>query len=285
VHPVLFTAFGEPVQAYAFFSVLGYAFGVVCGWILGLRDGRSWRELIDLAIVVVVGALLGSKLFHTLFEAKGHHLSDGTIAQNVFDLLRDDPWHPLRLFEAGYVMYGGVLGAIGFCYLYTLRQGTADKGAIGDYGVPGLLFGTFVGRIGCYLGGCCYGAQCDMAWGVVFPAGHPSHPHTVHPVQLYDSAYGLLGLIALFFLWRYRRFSGEALCAYIVSYAVFRFSTEMFRADADRGVWFGNSLSTSQLVALSTIPVAIFFWRRALRLVRAGKLRKPGEPLAEWEGR
>jgi hypothetical protein len=40
-------------------------------------------------------------------------------------------------------------------------------------------------------------------------------------------------------------------------------------------------LSTSQLVALATIPVTIALWIRALRLARAGKMRKPTDPLPD----
>lgn len=279
MQPTLFHVAGEAVSSYAAGSVVGYVAGVLIGFYYGLRDGRSLRDLIDVGLVVVLSALLGSKLFHTLFEARGHILSDGTAADGVIELLQDDPWHWARLFEAGYVFYGGVIGAIALTYLFTVRRGIVDKGSIGDYGVPGLLFGTFVGRIGCFLGGCCYGSRCDLPWAVVFPEGHESGGHPVHPVQLYDAAYGLLGLVAFVLLYRRRRFGGEMFCAYVVSYAAFRFCTEMFRADADRGLWLGGLVSTSQLVALSTVPVTLFFWRRALRLVRAGKLRKPSEPL------
>jgi phosphatidylglycerol:prolipoprotein diacylglycerol transferase len=279
VHPTLFHAFGETISSYAVANFVGYGAGVAIGFWLGLKDGRSLRDLIDLGIVVVVSALLGSKLFHTLFEAKGHLLSDGSTAGGLLDLLKDDPWHWARLFEAGYVFYGGVLGAIGMAYLFTVRRRIPDKGSIGDYGVPGLLFGTFIGRMGCFLAGCCYGVPTSMPWAVTFPDDHPTHGVPVHPTELYDAAFGLVGIVAYALLYKKRRFGGETLCAYVVAYAAWRFSTEMFRADADRGVWFGDTLSTSQLVALATIPATIFFWRRALRLVRAGKLRKPSDPL------
>ena len=279
VHPVLFTAFGEPVFSYVVATVLGYGAGVAFGIAMGLKDGRSLRDLFDLALVCVISALLGSKLFHTLFEAKGHVLSDGTVADGIVDLLKDDPWHWARLFEAGYVFYGGVVGGIAMLYLFMVRRRMPDKGSIGDYATPGLLFGIVVGRIGCFLAGCCYGSATSMPWGVVFPDGHPSDGACVHPVQLYDAAYGVIALCAFALLYRRRRFGGEAFCAFVVSYAAFRFGTEMFRADADRGLWFGGVLSTSQLVALTTVPITLFFWRRALRLVRAGRLRKPGEPL------
>lgn len=279
VYPTLFHVAGEAVSSYAAGSVVGYVAGVLLGFCYGLRDGRSVRDLIDLGLVVVLSALLGSKLFHTLFEARGHILSDGSTASGIVDLLKDDPWHALRLFEAGYVFYGGVVGAIVLTYAFTIRRGIVDKGGVGDYAVPGLLFGTFVGRIGCFLGGCCYGSRSEVPWAVVFPEGHESSGHPVHPVQLYDAAYGLIGLVLFSALYPRRRFGGEMFCAYVASYAVFRFCTELFRADADRGLWLGGHVSTSQLVALVTLPVTLFFWRRALRLVRAGKLRNPRDPL------
>ena len=282
MQPTLFHVFGEAVNAYAAGSVVGYGAGVLLGVYYGLKDGRPLRDLLDLGLVVVLSALLGAKLFHTLFEASGHVLSDGTTAGGLVDLLKDDPWHWARLFEAGYVFYGGVVGGIVIPWIFAMRRGIPDKGSIGDYAVPGLLFGTFVGRIGCFLGGCCYGRATDVPWAVHFPASHESLGAGIHPVQLYDAAFGLVGLIAFLVLFRRRRFGGELFCAYVVAYAVFRFCTEMLRADADRGLWLGGLVSTSQLVALVMIPPTILIWRRALRLVRAGQLRKPTDPLPAY---
>lgn len=279
MHPVLFTLLGEPVHAYAATSALGYVMGVVFGVWLGLKDGRALVDLLELGVVIVLSALLGSKLFHGLFEARGHKLSDGSIATGVLDLFGDDPWHWAHLFEPGYVFYGGVVGAVVMGVLFCLRRGIPDLGSVGDYAVPGILWGTFVGRVGCFLAGCCHGAPTSVPWAVTFPSGHPSGGMPVHPVQLYDACFGLVGFFVCIAGYRRRRFGGESLCAWAVAYALFRFATEMFRADADRGLWLGGAISTSQLVAILSLPVALVVWRRSLRLVRAGKMRKPADPL------
>lgn len=279
MRPVLFEVLGQSVHSYSLLVAIATAAGVVVGMALGRRDGRSWRDMVDLAIVAVVGGLLGAKVFHTLFEAAGHHLTDGGIATGVVDLLEDDPWHWARLFEAGYVFYGAVVGAFLIGWLFMVRRALPDKWSVGDYATPSLLIGVLIGRIGCFLGGCCYGRATDVPWAVTFPHGHAAAGIPVHPVQLYDAAFGLIGLVAVALLYNRRRFGGEALCAFFFCYAIYRFSTELFRADADRGVWLGGSLSTSQLVALATVPVSLYAWRRGLRLVRAGKLRRPSEPL------
>ncbi len=283
MRPVLFEAFGTSLHSYPALVVLATALGVGVGAALARKDGRPWRDIVDLAIVVVVGALLGAKVFHTLFEAEGHHLTDGRIATGVIDLLRDDPWHWARLFEAGYVFYGAVVGAFLVGWLFLVRRRLVDRWSVGDYATPGLLVGVLVGRLGCFLGGCCYGAHTDVAWAVRFPAGHATAGAPVHPVQLYDAAFGLVGLVVCALLYRRRRFGGEALCAFFATYSVYRFATELLRADADRGVWLGGALSTSQLVALATLPIALVTWRRALTLARAGRLRRPTDPLPTEE--
>lgn len=257
------------VNVYSTATLLGYALGVGIGLVLGLRDGRSLRDLLELGLVIVLSAVLGAKVFHTIFEGAGHRLPDGSIATGFWDLIRADPWHWARLFESGYVFYGGVVGAIGMGYLFTLRAGFEQKGAFGDYAAPGLAIGIFIGRLGCYFAGCCYGAETDVAWAVSFPAGHPTRGAPVHPVQLYDAAFGLVAFVTALWYYPRRRFPGELFAGLVASYAVWRFLTEMVRADGDRGVWFGGTLSTSQLVSLVVLPVTGFLWWRAAQRAKA----------------
>lgn len=261
VYPALFG-----IDLYAATTIFGYVFAVALGFWLGLRDGREARDLLELGLVIVLSAVLGAKLFHTLFEAAGHRLPDESTATGLVDLLKADPWHWARLFEAGYVFYGGVIVAIGMGYLFLLRAGLDRKGAFGDYAAAGLAFGIFVGRLGCFLAGCCYGTPTDLPWAVEFPAGHATHGAAVHPVQLYDALYGLV--VFALCLWYYprRRFAGELFGYLIMSYAVWRFGTEVLRGDGDRGVWLAGALSTSQLVSLAVLPVTLFFfWRERRR--------------------
>lgn len=255
MHPVLFHAFGKPIYAYVAATVVSYVLAVIVGLWLARRDNRDWRDLIDGAIVIVLSAVLGAKLFHVLFEAEGHILPDGSVATGVIDLLKADPWHWARLFEAGYVFYGGLVGATVMGFLFVVRLDVEDKWAAGDYAAPGFMIGIALGRVGCFFAGCCYGQPSDVAWAVTFPPGHPSGGHPVHPVQLYDVAFGALGVVFCAWYWNRRRFGGELLALLMMAYGAWRFLSEMFRGDADRGLW-GGGLSTSQIVSLLVIPIA-----------------------------
>jgi phosphatidylglycerol:prolipoprotein diacylglycerol transferase len=268
------------IDIYAAATVLGYGFSVVAVSLKNIKDGRRPVDLIELALVVVLSAVLGAKIFHTLFESAGHTLPDGSSATGLWDLLKADPWHWARLFEAGYVFYGGVVGGIAMGYLFCKRAGFKDMGDFGDYAALGLSFGIFVGRLGCFMAGCCYGTPTDVPWAVVFPEGHPSDGAHIHPVQLYDAAFGLVAFIACVWFYKRRKFPGDVFARLILVYAFWRFGTEMFRGDADRGVWAGGALSTSQLVSLATVPVTLFFWIKEGR--RRGVWGKGGaQPVAE----
>jgi phosphatidylglycerol:prolipoprotein diacylglycerol transferase len=74
-------------------------------------------------------------------------------------------------------------------------------------------------------------------------------------------------LIFLFLLWLAprKRFHGQVTLAYVALYSAVRFVLEFWRGDADRGTWFGNLVSTSQLIALGlllAVAIALPYVRR-----------------------
>jgi len=268
VKPVLFHLFGITFHSYAVTIVTAFVVATIIGAYLAYKDGRHPLDIVEGATVIVIGAVLGSKVFHTLFEAQGHELPDGRRAEGLLDLLREDPWHWARLTDPGYVFYGGVVFAVIFGVIFIKRRGIDRLGAVFDYAAPGFALGIAIGRTGCFLAGCCHGRPTDLPIAVSFPLPHPSDGVPVHPVQLYDVTFGLIAFVLLLVLYKRRRFEGEAFAALVTSYAVWRFISEMFRGDGDRGVWLGGLFSTSQLVSLTVAPIAIFLWWRELKKTR-----------------
>ena len=257
--PTLFVLFGFEINTYAAITVAGYALALAIGIYLGLKDGRDLRDMIDGGIVVVISAVFGAKLFHFLFESRGHALSGGRVADGIWDVFQEDPWHWLRITDPGFVFYGGVIVATLMGFVFALRRGVDDPTSAGDYAAPGFALGILFGRLGCLAAGCCYGAGTDLAIGVQFPADHPTAGALVHPVQIYDAAFGLLAFFACLYWYPRRRFGGDLLARVLIFYAFWRFCTEFFRADADRGIWL-LGLSTSQIVSLLLFPLGIAIW-------------------------
>jgi phosphatidylglycerol:prolipoprotein diacylglycerol transferase len=91
------------------------------------------------------------------------------------------------------------------------------------------MVGLAIGRIGCFLNGCCYGKVTDLPWGVEFPEAYPPGTQR-HPTQIYES---LLDLAVFYILHKViekrKKFHGETFCYFIGLYSLVRFIVEFFR--------------------------------------------------------
>ncbi|MDE7082955.1 MAG: prolipoprotein diacylglyceryl transferase [Clostridia bacterium] len=118
---------------------------------------------------------------------------------------------------------------------------------------PCIPAGHFFGRIGCFLGGCCFGCPTDSVFGVVFPENSLPYNYyggfvIVHPTQLYEAAY----LAAIFvFLFLFVKKDGFPL--YLILYGAGRTFIEFFRNDDRGGV--GLPLSPAQLISIILIII------------------------------
>ena len=118
-----------------------------------------------------------------------------------------------------------------------------------------------VGRLGCFLAGCCYGKPTTLPWGITFTdpfaaanVGTPLGVH-LHPTQLYEA--GAEGLILLGLLLTEKKgkpYPGRTFWLYILLYAVSRFIIEYFRGD-ERGTV--GIFSTSQFISVVLAPLSI----------------------------
>ena len=141
---------GFDIDSYGLANVIAYGLAALVTYRLAIQDGRDKRDAFDFILFVVISALFGAKIFHTLFEAQGHALSDGTKASGVLELLADDPLHWADLFSPGYVFYGGVVIAsfTGMYFVYSRKL--SNPAAFADYAAPGLAIGMGIGRTGCF---------------------------------------------------------------------------------------------------------------------------------------
>ena len=206
------------------------------------REGEDANKILDLCFYVLVAAIVGSRILYVLVN-----WSD----------FRHDPFEIVRIWHGGLVFYGGFIGALIAALWYIRRKGlpllkTADIMA------PSIAFGQFVGRIGCFFSGCCYGKTCDLPWAVIFTHAESLAPKGVplHPTQLYSALNSLLIFLVLVGLKRIKGFEGQIFWAYVLLYAVTRSILEHFRGD-ERGMFIEGMLSTSQLIGLIMAVIAI----------------------------
>ncbi len=149
--------------------------------------------------------------------------------------------------------------------------------------VPGIILAHGFGRIGCFLGGCCFGEVTDTFLGIVFPAGSPAatlHPGLngeslpVLPTQLFEAIFEFILFTIIIIL--YKKTKNINVEIYGISYGIFRFILEFFRGD-DRG-GTGVFITPSQLMSIVLIIIVILIILYKKKLI----LRKTTERFERW---
>jgi phosphatidylglycerol:prolipoprotein diacylglycerol transferase len=228
MYPVLFNSDFFTLYSYPLF--MGLAWGV--GYFLTLAQFEKAqidpKQLLPLFIGIFISAWIGAKIFFLLVTPA--HLAEKYLFANYFWL------------GGGFVFYGGLIfGLIFFLtYSFWLKKFDFSKSYLL---VPGLVMGHAIGRVGCFLAGCCYGSQCDLPWSMTIDGVHR------HPVQLYEAFYLLAFGIYILKRTKSEQLQRTVASSYLIYYSVGRFILEYFRGDDIRGLYWLN-LSTSQYVSV-----------------------------------
>ncbi len=265
MHPVLFQIGNFEMASYGLMTALGYA--AAAGYLLpriktsgikGLTKDTFW----NLIFIAFVGAIVGGKL---LFIFVSWPQLGATFAEKIATILKD--------IRYGFVFFGGMIVAVTALVWY-IRRKKLPLLKTADFMIVGLPLGHALGRIGCFLAGCCYGKPTSLPWGVRFTDAHALVPPELlgvplHPTQLYEAFLNLMLFVALHVASKRPHKDGAILVAYVWGYALMRFCIEFFRGDFRGGFLLG--LSPSQVISLFTAVVAFYIWAKFLRGASHGR--------------
>jgi phosphatidylglycerol:prolipoprotein diacylglycerol transferase len=259
MHPVLLEIGSFPLGTYGLLLAIAFFAGTGLARRQAKLDGLAPAAITDLAIAMLISAILGSKLLMVVVD-----LINGAPLREVFSL---------GTLRAGGAIHGGIIAATAV-FFWKLRKGQGLPLRItGDALVPGVALGQAIGRLGCFSAGCCYGTESHLPWATTFtnpiaftfsgtPLGVP-----LHPVQLYNTLANL-GVMAVLLLARPKRtFQGQVFALYFLVEGFGRVVTETWRGDVDRGTgWLGWTwLSTGRLTGLAFMLLGLglwMFWQR-----------------------
>ncbi|RMG11632.1 MAG: hypothetical protein D6731_15170 [Planctomycetota bacterium] len=169
---------------------------------------------------------------------------------------RARPWEALMFWKGGLAYVGGLVLAVAGCFLVARRHGIPIRRGL-DLAAAAVALGLVFGRLGCFLGGCCYGEVCAAAWWATPPPwyGPPAGGVPRYPTALLSAANAALLFGLLRALLPRRVVSGEVFLAFLALYAPGRFAIEALRADPRGGA---GGLSTSQIAVLvGGVPAAV----------------------------
>lgn len=255
MHPIFLQLGPLTIHWYGVFMALAFLTGFASWVAVGRREGRNAQFVSDLIFWVMVAGILG-----------------GRVAYVVADLpyFLANPTHILAIWEGGLIYYGGFIGAILAVFIFGRRRHIPLRVLL-DFSITSLPLAHAIGRIGCFLNGCCFGDLCSRWPAIAFPAASaPWSRHLdlglitrdaalslpVHPVQLYEAIWNLAIYPILLLLFRYRRRDGLVTGAYFILYPLGRFLLEFLRGTERL---HAGPISAAQAISLGLMAIGLLF--------------------------
>ncbi len=166
--PSLVDKQGLPIRGFGSMMLAAAVAAVALAAWRAKRMGIDPDSLLSLAFVMFIAGIVGARLFYVVEYWDDFRAA--TLGGKIAELL--------NVAQGGLVFYGSVIGAVAafltFAWFYRL-----PALAVGDVIAPSVALGLAIGRIGCFLNGCCYGGVSDVPWAVAFPQGSPPHERQV----------------------------------------------------------------------------------------------------------
>lgn len=218
------------IHGYGLMIALGFLLAIVYGTWQCKKSGLNDDEFFNLAVFVLLFGWLGGKILFIIVEFKQFLAAPMSV-----------------IGSEGFVVYGGIITGLITIYVFCKIRNLDFLRYI-DVMVAAVAINQCLGRVGCFLAGCCYGRETDSAIGVVFPEGclAPAGVKLL-PTQLFSAGADLLMFVVLFFIINYVKRKGVSVAVYLTGYAIGRSIIEMFRSDRRGAV---GALSTSQFISI-----------------------------------
>ncbi len=240
MHPDFISIGPLMIHSYGVMMALGFLAGLGTWILLGRREGHSSPFCTDLMFWIIVSGIVGARTAYVLEN---------------WAVYAADPLSIVRMDQGGLIFYGGFVAAAGAVIIFGRRHKVPLAGLF-DFVVTAVPLSHALGRVGCFLNGCCFGSCTNAVPHVQFPQNSipwysqvraelidssAAWSKPVHPVQLYEAAFNFVVFGVVVWLYRRKLRPGMVTGVYLVLYAIGRFSLEFMRGDR------GDRLAVQQL--------------------------------------
>ena len=204
-------------SGYLLYLALLFCFLLIVVYRGSRRQNLSTEFALDLSLITMVFGMIGARAFHILWESP--------------ELYTGDQWP--RIFQfwlGGFVYDGGALCAFGAGVIFTLLRSQSIR-VWSDFFAPLAALGYSLGRISCWIAGCCYGRTCPYPWAI----------GGLHPTQLYASAWEFVVFLILL---KMRKSTHSLFLIWVALHSIGRLIMEHYRDDFRGALVLGFSVSS-----------------------------------------
>jgi len=238
MHPVLLQVGGFSLYSWGVMVALGFVAGIAIALLRAKKEGLPAEFVMDGAMYVIISAMIGARIFYVI---------------GFWSEYKDNLWNIFAVWEGGMVFYGGLIFAVIALFIWS-RGKNIDLMKVLDLAAPSVAIGYSIGRIGCFLRGCCFGIECDLPFAVHFPESQGF----VHPTQLYSALAGLLIFTALVVVRENKKYDGQVFIWGVILYSIYRFIIEFFRYNSLQWLWFSPSQWISAAIFLLGMGALVY---------------------------
>jgi phosphatidylglycerol:prolipoprotein diacylglycerol transferase len=213
----------------------------------------SGNEILEMIVSMIVGGIIFARLSYILLN-----LSEFANFASIFSIS-----------NGGLEGFGAIIGGILGGWIYS-RMKKLDFSRFLDISAPWIALAFAIGRIGCFLRGCCFGLPTSLPWGIIYNDGSLASLYyhgAVHPTQLYHALADFLIFIALLVVSRkkekrvikLREKAGNLFLLFLVLYSTERILIDFLRwkSPADTLVIFSFQQIAYALLMLILIVMIV----------------------------
>lgn len=221
MYPIIAKIGHFTVYSYGMMVAIAFLFGIFIAKYEAVRKKINPDLVYDLGFYLLIGSIIGARAYYIFF----------------FDLksFLENPLFMFKIWQGGLSIHGGIFAGI-ITGLVFSRIRKISFWVLADLISPSIILGQAIGRIGCFLNGCCGGVNG-------------------HPTQIYELILDFSGFLLLWNLRKKIKFEGGLFLLYLMMYSVIRIIVSQFRGD-NLYLW-GTSLTLADLTSVLMFIVAM----------------------------
>jgi len=242
INPVLLRLGPFEIRYYGLFYVLGFvmAYFIIDYLAKKKKISLSKDDIADFLLYIIVGTVLGARIFYIIFYNLPFYLSN--------------PFEMLAVWHGGLSFHGGLIGSV-IAGFYFCKRKKIDFYEIADITVIPLALGLALGRIGNFINGELYGRITDVPWAVKFPDAEGFR----HPSQIYESFKNLLIFSTLWIIKDKKLPRGFIFWLFVVMYSALRFIVEFTREPDEQLGFIIGFLTMGQILSIAMFLTGVYF--------------------------